>query len=301
MRVALTLLVFLLAAAPAAAGEVVVSKRGGGASRKNSIEDFWTRERVANARPLRLVRDEDGDAELRLGGTGDRNHPSPFESGPVSDPAAPPNTINGKLLGKIKGVGKYECSATSVDAGNRNLIFTAGHCVAEPFNRELATKLAFIPSYDSGDRPYGTWVFDRIVVLRAWRRNSNFNYDFAAVEMSPQSGVNLEDAVGGAPVATNVPVEQEYHSVGYPSNFSGGRVMRYCLGPFDGYDPRPTGNGPTPIATGCDMGAGASGGGWFVNGHLASVTSFGYEDHRNVSYGPYFGNKARQVYEAGST
>lgn len=300
MRVALTVLVFLLAAAPAAAGELVVSKRGGGAERKHSVEDFWTQKRIARAQPLRVVRDADGDAELRLAEDDSRNHPAPFESGEVSDPAAPPNTVNGKLLGRMDGIGNYECSATSVDAGNRNLVFTAGHCVAEPANREIATKLAFIPSYDDGERPYGTWVFDRIVVLRSWRRNSNFNYDFAAIEMSPQSGVNLEDAVGGAPFATHLPVDQEYYSVGYPSNISGGRVMRFCLGSFDGFDPRPIQNGPTPIAMGCDMGRGASGGGWFVNGHLASVTSFGYEDHPDVGYGPYFGNKAREVYDKGA-
>jgi hypothetical protein len=297
---AIASLALLLGAAPAAAGEIVVSKRGGGAERKNAIEDYWTAKRMAHARPLELERTDDGEAELRLGEEDSRNHPSPFESGPVANPSTPPNTVNGKIFGRMPGVGAYECSATSVDAGNRNLIFTAGHCVAEPYNREIATKLVFVPSYHEGDRPYGTWAYERIVVLRSWRRNGNFNYDFAAVEMSPQSGVDLQDVVGGAPLATHLPADQTYLSVGYPSNLNRGQVMRYCLGRFDGYDPRPLPNGPTPISMGCDMGAGASGGGWFVNGHLNSVTSFGYEDHRNVGYGPYFGNKTLQVYERGA-
>jgi hypothetical protein len=137
-------------------------------------------------------------------------------------------------------------------------------------------------------------------VLRSWRRNGNFNYDYSAVEMAPQDGVNLEDAVGGAPIATRLPFDQTYYAVGYPVNIDQGQTMRYCLGDFDGFDPHPIAHGPKPIAIGCDMAEGASGGGWFVNGHLNSVTSFGYENHRDISYGPYFGSKADQVYAKGA-
>ena len=72
--------------------------------------------------------------------------------------------------------------------------------------------------------------------------------------------------------------------------------MWHCLGGFEGFDPHPIPNGPKPMAMGCDMAEGASGGGWFVDGYLNSVTSFGYEDHPDVGYGPYFGNKAAEVY-----
>ncbi len=45
------------------------------------------------------------------------------------------------------------------------------------------------------------------------------------------------------------------------------------------------------------MGVGASGGSLTVNGALASVVSFGYQDHPKVLYGPYFGRKLVSVYE----
>ena len=289
--------VSVLLPAAAAADELVVEKRG---SSKAAVADYWTPARMARARPLELVREPGGEVAVERGGKDPFNHPAIFESGRVPEPTAPGSSINGKLFGRIKGVGGYECSATSVDAANRNLIMTAGHCVAEPSNRKFAKKLAFVPAYEEEARPFGTWVFDRIVVLRSWRRNSNFNYDFAAVELEPQGTLNLQDAVGGVPVATHLPADQTYYSVGYPVNLDSGQKMRYCRSDFQGYDPNPIAHGPRPIAIGCDMGAGASGGGWFVNGSLNSVTSFGYDNHPDVGYGPYFGSKTDLVYAKGA-
>ena len=292
-----TLAIACLLPATAAADRVIVEKRE---VRKQAVEEYWTPERMARARPLELVRGRGGRPKLERRSKEPFNHPASFESGRVAEPAAPANAINGKLFGKIQGVGAYECSATSVQAENRNLIMTAGHCVAEPGNRKLAKKLAFVPAYDEESRPFGTWVFDRIVVLRSWRRNSNFNFDFSAVELAPQGGLNLQDAVGAAPVATGLPVDQTYYAVGYPVNRDEGQRMRFCRSGFEGYDPHPIANGPKPIAMGCDMGAGASGGGWFVDGFLNSVTSFGYDNHPDVGYGPYFGSKTRRVYAKGA-
>ncbi len=48
------------------------------------------------------------------------------------------------------------------------------------------------------------------------------------------------------------------------------------------------------------MSFGASGGGWFVNGYLNSVTSFGYDDRPEFSYGPYFGKKAGELFAKGT-
>ncbi|MGI8461887.1 MAG: trypsin-like serine peptidase [Solirubrobacterales bacterium] len=295
-RIGLSALCSLLAtsalAAPALASDVAVKQRK---AEKSNVADYWTANRIAAARPLEATREDDGKITVRGVAKDPFGVEAPFTSGPVADSGLPPNTVNGKLYGKIRGVGPYECSATSVDAPNRNLIFSAGHCVAEP-GGSIASKIVFIPSYEEQNRPFGTWVFERIVVLKAWKRNSNFNFDYSAVEVSPQNGVNLEDAVGGAPLALNLPVEQTYTSVGYPSNIEEGQIMWNCVGPFAGRDPRPIPNGPLPIAMGCDMGPGASGGGWFVNGALNSVTSFGYKDIPDVGYGPYFGGKTGLVY-----
>ena len=281
----------------ALAGGVVSVKRDGGAAQKHAIEEYWTARRMRAARPLEAVVSNRGEIDVRRRSMAPRNHPASFESGPVADPAVFPNTVNGRIFGRIQGIGDYSCTGPVVDAPSRSVVMTAGHCVAER-GFGTAKKLVFVPAYDREARPFGTWVFDRIVAQRAWRRNSNFNFDFAAVSMSPREGVAVQDAVGAVPLAVNLPVEQTYVATGYPSNRAKGEVMWRCTGAFEGYDPRPLPNGPTPIAIGCDMAEGASGGGWQVNGALNSVSSFGYADHRKVLYGPYFGNKAFQVYSA---
>jgi len=291
--VALSLLLLAIFASSAQA-EVITKKRQSGAAGKRAIEAYWTAERLEAARPIEALRTADGEPVVRPDKDA-LNHPTPFETGPVADPTWPPNTVNGKVFGKIRGVGGYECSATSVDALGRNVIVTAGHCVAEP-GLDIAKKIVFIPSFENGVRPYGTWVYEKIHVLKSWRKRQNFNFDFSAVRMSPQNGINLQDAVGGSTPTINLPVDQTYTSVGYPSNIEDGQVMWNCIGPFAGRDPRPIPKGPLPIAMGCDMGPGASGGGWFVNGSLVSVTSFGYEDHPDVGYGPFFGAKARKLF-----
>ena len=47
---------------------------------------------------------------------------------------------------------------------------------------------------------------------------------------------------------------------------------------------------------GCNMKAGASGGGWVDDfGQLVSVTSFGYRKRRDILYGPYLTAKAARL------
>jgi hypothetical protein len=278
------------------AGDLSIVERDGGAAQKRAIADYWTPQRMRKAKPLRPIRSERGGSRLSQTARQPRNHPAPFESGAVPDPAAFPNSVHGKVFGRMPGLGGYSCSGTVVEASNRSTVVTAGHCVTDP-GFGTATKLAFVPAYDRRARPFGTWVFERIVTQRAWRRNGNFNFDLAAVEMSPQNGVGVQDVAGAIPTSPYLPVEQTYVATGYPSNRGDSEVMWRCTAPFDGFDPRPIANGPTPFAIGCDMGVGASGGGLTVNGALASVISFGYQNHRNVLYGPYFGRKLVAVYE----
>jgi hypothetical protein len=286
-----------LLAPPAHAGGLSVVERAGGAAKKRAIEDYWTPRRMREARPLEAIRSEGGAPRVRRPEKEPLNHPAPFESARVPDPGVYPNTVHGKVFGRLPKLGGYTCSGTVVEAANRSTMITAGHCVTDHAYGGDATKLAFVPAYDRRARPFGTWVFDRLVTQRAWRRRSNFNFDLAGVELSPLNGVLVQDAVGAIPVAPHLPVQQTYVASGYPVNRADSEVMWRCTAPFDGFDPRPLPNGPKPFAIGCDMGFGASGGGMTVDGALASVVSFGYKNHRHVSYGPYFGRKLVEVYE----
>lgn len=289
---ALFAVAFLVLIAEAHAGAIVSKERAAG---KRAVERYWTPKRMEAARPLEATVSK-GKLSVRRGSGEDSSERAvpAFESGPVAAPESAPNAVHGKLYGKIRGIGKYECSATSVNAANRSVIVTAGHCVSEP-GRGFAKKLAFVPAYQHGHRPFGTWVFRRTFALRSWKKRGNFNFDFAAVAMSPRDGRALEDVVGGLPLLTKAPLDQSYVATGYPANKERGKAMWRCSSQFAGTDPHPVGKGPRPIGMGCDMGVGASGGGWTVNGALNSVSSFGY-GNKPVLYGPYFGQKAAELH-----
>ncbi len=272
------------AAAPGAGAAVVNRSAGAGAAR------YWTAERLSQARPLAVVR-HGSRAELRRA-----PQPPPFESFQVPDPTVAPLPTHGKVFGFLPGLGGFECSATVVDDPSRTVVMTAGHCVYDPRTRTAARRLSFIPAYDDGARPFGRWSASVSRTTRDWIKRENYDFDYATLTIRPHDGELIEDVVGGRPLATNTPREQTYNAFGYPVNHARAQRMWTCRGPYAGDDPRPIPGGPAPIGMGCDMTAGASGGGWVDDlGQLVSVTSFGYGARRGFLYGPYLTPKAARL------
>ena len=306
--------VALLLGTPAVGAGTVTNHRAGDSSRPRAILDYWTSERLRSAEPRALrsatvARRDSGPTATAAGGSpgsvppaaptvappagGPSAGPLPEDPGPtayeVPDSDLPPNTVHGKVFAKDKS-GPFQCSATSVNAANRSVVVTAGHCVRlKPFG--WAKKFVFIPSYHEGDQPYGAWAWRSFHLARRWFRNQNSDYDFAAAVMSPRAGVPVQAAVGGAGFAWNQPRAQTYASFGYPSNFFHGERMTGCLSTSrSGPD---FGAGPQMQGMICDMGKGSSGGGWLIDDRLLnSVQSLG---RRNFAAGPYFGKSARRV------
>jgi len=273
----------VLGLAPAAEATVVSrAERGAGG--------YWTAERMADARPLDVVRGGSEPA-LRLA-----PQPPPFESFAVPDPTAPPLTTHGKVFGVLPGIGRFECSATVVASASRRVVFTAGHCVYDPRTATVARRLTFVPSYDRGARPFGRWSAKAARTTVDWVRRANFDYDYATLTMRPRDGRRIEEVVGGRPLATGTPRAQIYTAYGYPSNFAGAQRMWECRGGYAGDDPRPIPGGPPPIGMACDMTTGASGGGWVDEaGQLVSISSFGYQRRPGFLYGPYLKAKAARL------
>jgi V8-like Glu-specific endopeptidase len=251
----------------------------------------WTPQRMAQARPLELLRRDHGSLRLR------RSHAVPFGSGEVLDPTVSPNSTNGRLFGHIDGLGDYSCSATVLDTTNGRVILTAGHCVFDPRLLRFARDLSFVPAYSDGTTPFGVWEWTSLLTTRQWVVAGNSNFDYAAIKLATVNGSSVETAVGGGrPLRTNIQRNQGYGAFGYPANFSSGERMHACLSGYAGKDPRPFPTGKAATAIGCDMTEGASGGGW-VNGagNLVSVSSFGYRNQPDVLYGPYLTVLARQI------
>jgi hypothetical protein len=270
----------------AASGAVVMRASSSAAATAR----YWTPERMAKARPLPLVRGRDGATLKRA------PQPPPFESFQVPDPTIAPLPTHGKVFGFLRGFGAFECSATVVNSAARSTVMTAGHCVYEPHARVAAKRLAFVPAYAERAQPFGRWTASASRTTREWTRRENFDFDYATLTLRPLDGQLIEDVVGGRPLATNTPREQIYNAYGYPVNFANAQLMWACRGGYAGDDPRPIPGGPPPVGMGCNMKAGASGGGWINDlGQLVSLTSFGYGARKGFLYGPYLTAKAARL------
>ena len=250
----------------------------------------WTPERMAAARPLDLISDAAGGVQLR------RARSVPFFSAEQANSAAYPNSTNGRLFGRLKGIGDYSCSGTVIDTRNGKVILTAGHCVFEPQLRRFASELIFVPAYIDQTAPYGIWSWQSAATTRQWALRANTNFDYATIKLREINGTAIESVVGSRRLKTNIRRNQFYSSFGYPVNLGGGERQWGCLSEYAGKDPRPFRRGKPPTAMGCDMTAGASGGAW-VNGsgNVVSVTSFGYKAQPNVIFGPYLTLQTRAL------
>ena len=248
---------------------------------------------MATARPLELTQ-RDGDAAL---GLGRRSHTVPYLSGPVPDPNRGPSPTFGKLFGKIRGSGATSARPRWSTQRQTARCFTAGHCVADPFIGRFASKLLFVPGYNRGSEPFGRFEGRVVLTTREWARTANSNFDYAALALRKRDdGATVEAVTGAVAMAAKTPREGNYGAYGYPSNLDDGQALWGCGSGYAGDDPRPIRVGPTPIGIGCNMKAGASGGGWLnAGGQLVSLTSFGYRKHPDLVYGPYLTNKATKL------
>lgn len=312
-----------LVLAPAALADGELPHLRAPADSSDSTKDYWTKQRMLSAEPLQppvISGDAPSRSELeaaappasepssfdpdnvRLGQAPagvPKSRAAAFGSGPV--PLALygtyPITTNGRIFGKFRGIGRYSCSGTVVATRSDSVVLTAGHCIHDA-RAGFASKLIFVPSYLAGNAPNGTWIARYAAVSRGWFTKGNNNYDWGAMKMrSPKR--KLGKVVGEVGLAYNQPRPLGVAAVGYPSNLGGGQIMWACFGALAGVDAIERDPGPPATGIGCNMGPGASGGGWFINYGLGpllnSVSSYLYRDIPNTIFGPYFGRKVLRV------
>lgn len=207
-----------------------------------------------------------------------------------------PMPQHGKVFFTMRGL-NYVRSGTATQSGNGDVVTTAGHCLNEgPGN--YVSNFAFVPAYDNGDRPYGTWAAETLLTTSQWKDSGDLNHDVGfAVMAENSSGQSLTQVVGSYPIAFHLGYELRFDSYGYPAaNPYDGQDLHSCSGTSgtDGY-------GTDDHSLTCAMTGGASGGGWITGGKLNSVNSFYYSGEEGVLYGPYFGSTEQAVYQAAST
>jgi V8-like Glu-specific endopeptidase len=314
---------------------------------ERAIKRFWTKDRMRSAEPLDATIDPSavenlgpkvpGDAgapvtvsgsapapqrvgtrTLHLSGataaqesatsaTVPPGDPIPYTAGMISDTEVFPNITHGKLFFQDPGVASYVCSGTVVGSDTLDVVWTAGHCVTEGDGTGFFTNFLFVPGYNHGAAPGGEWVAEYAITTSRWRYNTDFRYDVAALTMAPNgSDQEIEEVVGARGIAFNQAPDQTYRSFGHPAAAPfDGKSMFFCdsdLGYLD------FGSSPAPMAIGCDMTGGSSGGGWIVEdgvtgqGFVHSVNSYVYEtgtkEYEDTMFGPQLGNVAAAVYEA---
>src|ERR687895_90855 len=258
----LALVACALVAAPAQAARV---KEKAVTQSKAAIQNYWTAERMAKAKP----------ADHLIGGSGALQQRSSAAFAPAQQIPPPytsqPTSTNGKVFFTDGGT-PFVCSGTAVLSGNRSTVWTAGHCVHDG-GSGFHTNWAFVPAYADRQRPYGTWTARRPATT---------------------SGVALTDRIGGRGVAFNYNRSQTYNAHGYPAAppFNGQRLW-VCT---SGLRYNDNSANPPTMGIDCDMTGGSSGGGWLVGSSVYSVNSYGYRTLPNVLFGPFQGSVAQSLY-----
>jgi V8-like Glu-specific endopeptidase len=286
---------------------------------------YWTPARMRSAIPYRpkatarALADADGPtrgAEVSVAGRDVGSESGSAGSGLTTKAAVSvprpytnaPDKFNGKVFFSHGGL-NYVCSGTLINNPAKNLVWTAGHCVADgQGDHRFHTNWIFVPAYNSngaGLNPYGKWAASSLWTTTPWIQKGNFRQDLGAAVLKKQGGQTLGQKIGGQGIAFNKAAQANYADFGYPqaSPFNGQSQFR-CNSPLVSRDNPFVGVGPLTMKINCNMTGGSSGGGWLVGlnaqgiGQVRSVNSYGYTNDKTHEFGPYQGNEALSLYNA---
>ena len=90
---------------------------------------------------------------------------------------------NGRIFGFDPREGDYSCSGTALNTPSHSIVLTAGHCVLE--DGVVGRDLTFVPAYDHGERPFGTFDVEVAYLMPQWRHAENPDFDVAALRVAP--------------------------------------------------------------------------------------------------------------------
>lgn len=280
--------------------------------------DYWTPERMAAATPVGGQASQTAvDAAARhLEAGGVLNMPWPSQAAtraPIPVPQAGRVTgqtwTQGGAISRATGKvyfslpnGDFTCTATSVQAGNKSTVVTAGHCVYQ--QGAYARNWVFIPGSRAGSEPYGRWTPTRLSPSPQWVASGDVDHDYAFVKLAPRNGRYLANVVGALPLSFSTPANQRITAFGYSGaapNY-GARLM-YC----EGQAVPDTFGGTRAEGLACDMVLGSSGGPRLTifsggSGTVAAVNSFTYSSGPSepTLWAAPFGPEAKALYDQAS-
>jgi len=308
----------MLAMLPLAAAPVAAKDQS--AASQAAVLRYWTKDRIANAKPRDFVRNANGSfsldktaARAKPGGGGGNNVLGASWNG-----GGAVLKLSGKVLFTMNS-GDYICSGTLIaDPTNndRSIVVTAGHCSYDAADGGFARNWTFYPEFDTNatytcaQSKWGCWVATALAVHNGFARAGGFNtqattYDwsFAVLKNGGFANNLAETALGGTMAKSfSAPaVGSQTFNFGYPAAGKyHGYDLIYCADQIFN-DPL---NSNLTFGVDCDMTGGSSGGPWLGGfnsntgaGTVDSVNSYGYSGVKK-EYGPKFNGNTSATFDA---
>lgn len=230
-------------------------------------------------------------------------------AGPLRAAASSPQRWTGGGListtaGKVffynpKTNGTYACSGDAINSDNKSVVATAGHCVVDT-DGTVYQNWVFIPGYDHGNRPFGTFAATSLHWEPQRIGDSDAAWDAAFATVGTVNGSRLVDTVGGQGIGFDQTPGSYVYSFGYGGSAAegGGEQLNWCAG-TEVFGEGHEGGGVWGID--CVQTGGSSGGGFLANfqadgsGMQIGNISIYVGDHE---YHPYYGWEAGDAYTA---
>jgi len=197
---------------------------------------------------------------------------------------------------------EYSCSGSVVGGPNPNVVVTAAHCVSDGAGG-WASDWTFVPGYDDGREPHGSFAASRFYVPSQWTSGGDEDENDVAFVTLHQARVgdtmrSVASLVGSQPVKFRTK-NKTVTVFGYPAEAPyTGETLDYCRGPVS-----PDPYGAAAVGVECAMTEGDSGGPWLSGfnaktgaGTITGVTSFKYSGEDSLLYAASLGPQAQALY-----
>jgi V8-like Glu-specific endopeptidase len=279
---------------------------------------YWTAERIRHAVPVAdpkvAVAPMSSSTEIRRAPTGLAGStaaaaplsPKAFGRAPAAGPRIRALTVNASsTVGRVffhdpsDGL-DHSCSGSALNSASKRLVITAGHCVHGGAGRSYMQNWVFVPRYNNGARPFGTFSARTFRTFNEWTGSGSRDHDIAMVTTwNNERNQTLVNTVGGNGLSWNYPRDVFLTILGYPADPPyDGTWQQYCqgttrrVGLFDGR-----------IEMQCGFTGGSSGGPWLraydnasglgnVDGVMSTLASNGW------NRSSYFDDKVKSMLDA---